>query len=1055
MKRLLFFAAAALGIFAASCQKEPVNVVKDGKAVVTLSVEVPGAPQTRAIAQAENADIVYFEVWNSDWSKKLPVYMEDGTTPYESTAVSGRKANVELTLVADQTYNFIFWAQDKDCGAYSWETLKNVNVDYSVMEPDGNNDEYDAYYAVKTIKVNGAINETVVLYRPFAQLNFGASKMATSFGPVEVGKTKVTVTGLATSFNTLDGVGENETGAVTFEAEGIATEDEMLVTENGEYTWITMDYMLMLKDSDLVSVEATFDLGMDVPVHHAIANVPLKKNYRTNIIGDLFAADAKLQIVIDQSFLKDDEGISVGIPEEIEEVDGVYTVEKPGHILWLSEKSNNGEIDFSGKTISFAADIDMMGQGFLPINLWSTKSVKILGNGYTVSDYAVRGDSWKVGEDGTSETAGLFGRVKGSISDLNVKDVIVEGNYNAGALVGHIYGNVKGCSAENVEINSIPYASIQNGTFIYDEGNNVGGLIGYVGENGYEVSGNTVTNAYLVGYRCIGGLIGTAQKNAVVSGNTVNNIELVVDQTYTPYVDEPEDAYVGQIVGRMISTDDLSDNTVNEAVVTNTQTVATLDELQAAVDAADASTWIKIVADIEGDVTITQKDGVDLIIDGSANSYDGTFFIHGQARSNGAETLEFRNINFKHTGSELNFIESNSTGSVERYAHNVTVDGCTFAGGGKDGKVVGLKIRQGFDITVKNSTVAGMHSLMQLYGTAGVTVDNVTIENSGRGIALGTSTEINVSNVNFAVDSYGIRADGTTATLNVKNATVVANLPIVVRELTDAAVYTVALEGANVLSAGQEYQIIFTKGDDEEAPVAPTGTYSISGAKGFTVFPENATELAVEGKSAFINAISNTDAGEITLTSAVDLSGEATYIAKDLVIDMAGHQVKAGGNTNGDYGFVVDGDYAVEFENANLLGGGINAKYGAEITFKGGSLAQKLYGSTSRYSFYAGSNTEDKAVITIEGGDFSFAPGANPNNSYVCANGNAVVYIKGGNFGEHNPVRDYKPIVEGTWGEYTGDVIITGGTFKFDPSQWVAEGYQAVKSGSNWTVQPK
>ena len=112
MKKLLFFAAAALGMFAASCQKEPVNVVNDGKAVVTLSVEVPGAPQTRAIAQAENADIVYFEVWNSDWSKKLPVYMEDGTTPYESTAVSGRKANVELTLVADQTYNFIFWAQD-------------------------------------------------------------------------------------------------------------------------------------------------------------------------------------------------------------------------------------------------------------------------------------------------------------------------------------------------------------------------------------------------------------------------------------------------------------------------------------------------------------------------------------------------------------------------------------------------------------------------------------------------------------------------------------------------------------------------------------------------------------------------------------------------------------------------------------------------------------------------------------------------------------------------------------------------------------------------------
>ncbi|MEE0236005.1 MAG: DUF6562 domain-containing protein [Bacteroidales bacterium] len=1044
MKKLLFFAAAALGMFAASCQKEPVNVVNDGKAVVTLSVEVPGAPQTRAIAQAENADIVYFEVWNSDWSKKLPVYMEDGTTLYESTAVSGRKANVELTLVADQTYNFIFWAQDKDCGAYSWETLKNVNVDYSVMEPYGNHDEYDAYYAVKTIKVNGAINETVVLYRPFAQLNFGASKMATSFGPVEVGKTKVTVTGLATSFNTLDGVGENETGAVTFEAEGIATEDEMLVTENGEYTWIAMDYMLMLKDSDLVSVEATFDLGMDVPVHHAIANVPLKKNYRTNIIGDLFAADAKLQIVIDQSFLKDDEGISVGIPEEIKEVDGVYTVEKPGHILWLSEKSNNGEIDFSGKTISFAADIDMMGQGFLPINLWSTKSVTILGNGYTVSDYAVRGDSWKVGAEGAKENAGLFGRVKGSIYDLNVKDVIVEGNYSAGALVGFIYGNVKGCSAENVEINSIPYASIQKGTFIYDDGNNVGGLIGYVGENGYEVSDNTVTNAYLVGYRCIGGVIGTAQKNAVVNGNTVNNIELVVDQTYTPYVDEPKEPYVGQIVGRMISTDDLSDNTVNEAVVTNTQTVATLDELQVAVDAAAASTWIKIVADIEGNVIITQKEGVDLIIDGSANSYDGTFFIHGQARSNGAETLEFRNINFKHAGSELNFIESNSTGSVERYAHNVTVDGCTFAGDGKDGKVVGLKIRQGFDITVKNSTVAGMHSLMQLYGTAGVTVDNVTIEKSGRGIALGTSTDINISNVDFAVDSYGIRADGVTAALDLNNASIQANLPVVVRKLKAGNEYSIALSGKNAFTRGaaQNYDIVFTNGDDEEAFVVPEGKYSITGAEAFSVYPVDIQEIAVANAEELQDAIDNTRADIITLTNKVEKVGLSFEVSRDVIFNMNNCELNAGSTSSSTYyALEVQGENNVVINDANFTRAGVVAEKGADVVFNSGVITHNPE-RTGRYMFVA---NHEGTTITVNDGTFI---NNTSSNKYFWADSNAIIYVKGGT---------YKGVASKTkiYTSNGGKVIITGGTFNFDPTTWVAEGYQAVKSGSNWTVQPK
>ena len=1040
MKKLLFFAVAALGMLAASCQKEPMSVTKDGNAVVTLSVEVPGVAQTKAIAQAENADIVYFEVWNSDWSKKLPVYMEDGTTLYESTAVSGRKAIVELTLVADQTYNFIFWAQDKDCGAYSWETLKNVNVDYSVMEPYGNHDEYDAYYAVKTIKVNGAINETVVLYRPFAQLNFGASRMATSFGPVDVRATEVTVTGLATTFNTIDGVGENETGAVTFAAEGIATEDEMLVTENGEYTWIAMDYMLMLKDSDLVSVEATFDLGMDDLVHHAIANVPLKKNYRTNIIGDLFAADAKLQIVIDQAFLKDDDGISVGLLEEIKEVDGVYTVEKPGHILWLSEKSNNGEIDFSGKTISFAADIDMMGQGFLPINLWATDPVTILGNGYTVSDYAVRGDSWRVGAERERENAGLFGRVKGSIYNLNVKDVLVEGNYSAGALVGFVYGNVKECSAENVEINSIPYASIQNGTFIYDDGNNVGGLIGYVGENGYEISDNTVTNAYLVGYRCIGGVIGTAQKNVVVNNNTVTDIELVLDQTYTPYVDEPEETYVGQIVGRMISSDDLSDNTVNEAVVTYTQTVSTIEELQAAVDAAQTSTWIKIAADLQGNIIITQKEGVDLDIDGSGHKFDGTFFIHGQARSNGAETLEFRNINFKHAGSELNFIESNSTGSVERYAHNVTVDGCTFAGDGKDGKVVGLKIRQGFDITVKNSTVAGMHSLMQLYGTAGVTVDNVTIENSGRGIALGTSTDITVSNVEIAVESYGIRADGVTAAFDLNNASIEANIPVVVRKLTAGHEYSIALSGKNAFTAGQDYDIVFTNGDDEAEFAFPAGKYSITGAEKFSVYPVNIPDVDVASFSELQNAIDNTLANVITFTRPISSDDTGFEVTRDVIFNMQNQELNAGSTaTSTWYAIEVSGENKVTINDANFVRAGVWAGHGADVVFNSGVINHKPE-RTSRYIFCA---RHEGTTITVNDGTFT---NDRAKNSFFWADSNAIIYVKGGTY---NGAASNNKIVTSNGGQ----VIITGGTFNFDPTQWVAEGYQAVKNGANWTVQ--
>ena len=732
MKKLFFFAAAALAMLsAASCQKEPVASVEGGNAVVSLSIALPEAPQTRAIAQAENADIVYFEVWNSDWTKKLPVKDKDGN-PFNSAEVVDRKANIELTLVADQTYNFLFWAQNKDCGAYSWDQsdaglgLKQVNIDYSKMAEDGNNDIYDAFYKKYQLKVNGAINETVVLYRPFAQLNFATERVTTSFGPVDLKASSVTVTGLSTAFDLYNECGVEEDPAnpvsVTFVPKDALVEiSEPLNTNNKDYTWITMDYMLMQGISDLVEVEASFDLGMDVPVEHKIASVPLKKNYRTNIIGDVFAADAKLQIIIDQAFLKQDEDIKVGVPEEISpDANGVYNVEKAAHILWLSQESTAAVLN--GKTISFAADIDMMGQGFLPINL---SDVTILGNGHKVFNYKVKGDSWRVGAEGDSEAAGLFGAVKGSITDLHVEDVLVEGNWSAGALVGYIYGSVKNCSATNVEINSIPYASIVDGTFIYDDANNVGGLIGYVGEGSYEITGNTVEGATITGYRCLGGLAGTVQKGVEVTDNNVTNSTITVDMAYVPYVDAPKTAYAGEIVGRMISADDLSDNSFDNATITNLEVVTTAEEFQAALDAGEFNI-VLMPGTYEG--TFTLKAPATIVGKGEA-------IVHC-LNLNGQEGVTLKNITFDAAGAQssidrykggtvrspANIISGNSDNNPNVGARNLVIDGCTFTGTfANHGAAIAFTDRSrptggSGDVTIKGCTFDTKNGYYDIYG---------------------------------------------------------------------------------------------------------------------------------------------------------------------------------------------------------------------------------------------------------------------------------------------------------------------------------------------------
>lgn len=277
-------------------------------------------------------------------------------------------------------------------------------------------------------------------------------------------------------------------------------------------------------------------------------------------------------------------------------------------------------------------------------------------------------------------------------------------------------------------------------------------------------------------------------------------------------------------------------------------------DLQKAIDEAEAgNTCIEFTQDIDAKdfaisraigstgIIITQKEGVNLVIAGSGYKFDGTFYLFGQARNTGAETLTFRNINFVHTGDgAIDFISCNETGSTECYAHNVTVENCTFTGNGKyddANAVVGMRYRQCYNMTVKNSTFTGMHASMWATGTAGITLDGVTVTNSNSGVSFGTSTGLKVENSEIAVTGHGIRVDGVTnGKLSVNNTVISAATPIIARYMTTTG-YNVALDRNVELNPTGDYHVVFTNGKDDAAYVAPTGTYTITGADDYMVFP--------------------------------------------------------------------------------------------------------------------------------------------------------------------------------------------------------------------------
>ena len=178
---------------------------------------------------------------------------------------------------------------------------------------------------------------------------------------------------------------------------------------------------------------------------------------------------------------------------------------------------------------------------------------------------------------------------------------------------------------------------------------------------------------------------------------------------------------------------------------------------------------------------------------------------------------------------------------------------------------------------------------------------------------------------------------------------------------------------------------------------------------------------------------------EVTALALQLNEGESTLNANTLNL----------GNTN-NYGVIVSGAAAslvINDANVNSLGGGLAATNGAYVEFNGDALYLNSASTSGRYAIYAeGENSK----VVVNGGDFSWNTAKNNKRAYVYCAAGATVEINGGTFAKPSTRAGY---TAGILGE--GNIVIKGGTFAFNPSAWVAEGYQAVYDDATktWTVQ--
>lgn len=287
MNKNLFktFAIAAMTVLAGACAKEQV-ASGDGETVeMTFNVDVPETTiTTKGLSDSKDVDEVICQV-----------FLSSDHTLLESKTVDfvGGKANVSFSLVKGQKYDFAFWAQVKGTGYYDTSNLSAVKIDYSKEKTKANDAKRVAFFAVYPKKPALAITGKATLRRAFAQVNFGGVLDTTRPDAIKnVLESRVIMTNLASTIdlfntNTIAGYTGN-VEKVTFDKNPVIS-DEKLNVNGVDYQYFATVYVPAPSvNKILTDAVASLYLDSGFSVDVKAPNVPIKRNYRTNILGNFF-----------------------------------------------------------------------------------------------------------------------------------------------------------------------------------------------------------------------------------------------------------------------------------------------------------------------------------------------------------------------------------------------------------------------------------------------------------------------------------------------------------------------------------------------------------------------------------------------------------------------------------------------------------------------------------------------------------------------------------------------------------------------------------------------
>ena len=282
MKNYLYslITVAAL-LFATACSESEQASDAAQVARVTFTLRLNDGVDTRTIGDGTTAKALLYELRRGNQIVKKETIADafaDGLT-YQLT----------FEVMVGARYEYVFWAQSPDA-PYGTEDLSAIRMNYG--DAPANDEHRDAFYATGSFYGEDSYGH-VVLKRPFAQLNVGAQDCVYEtavLGDMHIDYSTVHLKKVPTVFHPFTGEAtdpEDVEFEVTLSPDK-QTGDTLWVNVDSipqAYRYFSMNYLLAHTDKLIfdswIGLYGTPTIRM---MEVSMPNVPLQRNYRTNIL---------------------------------------------------------------------------------------------------------------------------------------------------------------------------------------------------------------------------------------------------------------------------------------------------------------------------------------------------------------------------------------------------------------------------------------------------------------------------------------------------------------------------------------------------------------------------------------------------------------------------------------------------------------------------------------------------------------------------------------------------------------------------------------------------